>query len=336
MQGISDRREIDVVGAGILGLWQTLVLARAGHRVRLLEASPAPFADAASRWAGAMLAPYCEAEGSDAHVRALGIEALQLWRALYPGLVNAGTLVVAGARDRPELARFARLAPGHEQIGPDRIAELEPDLAGRFASALFFPDEAHMTTPAALAFLLDECRRAGAEIRLGTAWTEETSQARFVVDCRGIAARAHMERLRGVRGERLLVRARDVGLHRPVRLLHPRHPLYVVPWQDGIHLVGATVIESEDPSAMTVRSALELLGLVYALHPAFGEAEIIELGAGIRPAFPDNTPHAEIRGRRILVNGAYRHGFLLAPVLAHAVADYIVTGTARPGVVQVH
>ena len=58
-------RSIDVVGAGILGLWQALTLARAGHRVRLIEASAAPFAAAQSRFAGAMLAPWCEAEAAE-------------------------------------------------------------------------------------------------------------------------------------------------------------------------------------------------------------------------------------------------------------------------------
>jgi glycine oxidase len=81
-----------------------------------------------------------------------------------------------------------------------------------------------------------------------------------------------------------------------------------------------------------VRSALELLGAAYALHPVFGEAQIIETGAGLRPAFPDNLPRAEIRGggAHILVNGAYRHGFLLAPVLAEAVAGYLANQTPHP------
>jgi glycine oxidase len=140
-----------------------------------------------------------------------------------------------------------------------------------------------------------------------------------------MSAASELPTLRGVRGERLVIRSHEIRLRRPVRLLHPRHPLYVVPWTDGRFLVGATVVESEDAGAITVRSALELLGTAYALHPAFGEAEILETGAGVRPAFPDNLPHAEIRdgGRHILVNGAYRHGFLLAPVLAEAVAGFL-------------
>jgi glycine oxidase len=113
---------------------------------------------------------------------------------------------------------------------------------------------------------------------------------------------------------------------RPVRLLHPRHPLYVVPWGGRRYMIGATVIESDDDGPATVRSALELLGSAYALHPAFGEAQILDLGAGVRPAFADNVPKIVVRGRTIHVNGLYRHGFLLAPVLAELVADYLATG----------
>src|SRR5215467_486400 len=96
---------ITVVGAGITGLWQALTLARRGHRVRLVEQSRQPFARAASAYAGAMLAPYCEAEAGEPVVRELGQRALALWRTTYPGVVTRGTLVVAGARDHAELVR---------------------------------------------------------------------------------------------------------------------------------------------------------------------------------------------------------------------------------------
>lgn len=318
-------RDIDVVGAGILGLWQALTLARAGHRVRLIEAASEPFADAQSRFAGAMLAPWCEAEAAEPIVRDAGIAMLDTWRATVPGIVEGGTLVLAQARDIGELKRFARLAPGHAEIDAARIDALEPDLAGRFRQGLLYEREAHMRTPAALAALLEAIRVTGAEIRLGERW-ERPGKADFTIDCRGLAARAELPTLRGVRGERLLVRACDVALGRPVRLLHPRFPLYVVPWGDGLHLIGATVIESDDASPMTVRSALELLGMAYALSPAFGEAEIVELSAGVRPAFPDNVPRVVPRGRIIHVNGAHRHGFLLAPALARIVADLVAEG----------
>ena len=138
----------------------------------------------------------------------------------------------------------------------------------------------------------------------------------MVVDCRGFAARAELRQLRGVRGEMIRVRTRKVSLTRTVRLLHPRIPLYVVPRASCEFMIGATMIESAERGAVSVRSAIEMLGAAYALHPAFGEAAILEMSADVRPAFPDNEPRIEEREGRIFVNGFYRHGFLLAPAFA--------------------
>lgn len=330
-------QSITVVGAGIVGLWQALTLARAGHRVRLVERSSQPFADAASRLAGAMLAPYCEAEAAGPVVRDLGLSALPLWRRTVPGVVFDGTLVVAPARDRAELTRFARLTEGHRAVGQQEIAALEPDLGDRFANGLFFADEGHVVPAAAMGSLLDQARAAGVDVRLGS--EDDAAGGTLRIDCRGLAARDKLPGLRGVRGERLVIRTPEVRLSRPVRLLHPRHPLYIVPWGDGRFLVGATVIESEDAGPVTVRSALDLLALAYTVHPAFGEAEIVEMAAGLRPAFADNLPRIIRRGDTLFVNGVFRHGFLIAPALAQLVAETlegrslpssIVTSEATP------
>jgi glycine oxidase len=277
-----------------------------------------------------MLAPDCEAEAAPAVVRDLGRQSLACWRAVYPGLVTNGSLVVAAPRDRPDLVRFARLTEARHWLDEAGIAESEPALGTRFPAGLLFPDEAHMSAPDALAHLLVSARAAGAEIAFGSPLPDRPEPGAVLIDCRGLAARGELPTLRGVRGERILVRAPDVTLSRPVRLLHPRHPLYVVPWPEGRYMIGATVIESEEAGAASVRSVLELLGTAYALHPAFGEAEILDVGAGVRPAFPDNVPRALVcdGARRILVNGAYRHGYLLAPILAHAVLD-VVAGTTH-------
>jgi glycine oxidase len=317
---------ITVVGAGITGLWQALTLVRRGHRVRLVERSSEPFADAASSYAGAMLAPYCEAEGAEPLVKDLGLQSLALWKEAYPGVVANGTLVVAGTRDRAELDRFARMTEGFETLNAERVHALEPGFDGRFASGLYYAGEAHLEPCEAMRFLLDAARGAGADIATGVAWTERSQDGDAVVDCRGLAARGALADLRGVRGERLIVHSREVVLQRPVRLVHPRHPLYVVPWGDGRYMIGATVIESDDAGPITVRSALELLGAAYALHPAFAEAEVLDAGAGVRPAFPSNVPKIVVRGRTLHVNGLYRHGFLLAPALARLVADYLESG----------
>ena len=319
------KRAITVVGAGITGLWQALLQARRGHAVRLIERSPRPFADAASAYAGAMLGPFCETEHYAPVIRDLGLKSIRLWREAFPGTILNGTLVVAAARDRSEIDHFARLTEGHERVGDAAIAALEPDL-GRFTDGLFYAQEGHVAPRAAMQFLLDELKRAGVELTFGQEWMGPSSADELVIDCRGLGARDQLEHLRGVRGERAIVRTREVSLRRPVRLLHPRHSLYVVPWDDGLFMVGATVIESDDAGPITVRSALELLSKLYALHPAFGEAEIVDAAAGVRPAFPDNVPKVIVRGQTIHVNGLYRHGFLLAPALAELVDGYLQTG----------
>jgi glycine oxidase len=124
----------------------------------------------------------------------------------------------------------------------------------------------------------------------------------------------------------LLVRAPDVSLSRPVRLLHPRMPVYVVPRGQGLYMVGATMIESDAERRISARSMLELLSAAYALHPGFSEAEVLETGAGLRAAFPDNLPRIRRLDGVLHVNGLYRHGFLLAPALARRAAEALLEG----------
>ncbi|MGH1418508.1 MAG: FAD-dependent oxidoreductase [Hyphomicrobiaceae bacterium] len=340
----SHKPPVVIVGAGILGLWQALLLARAGFAVTVYETSKTPFSDTASRFAGAMLAPDCEGEAAPDIVRTLGHEGIKIWRDVYSGVVNAGSLVVAAPRDIGELQRYQNQTHGSERVDAERLGALEPDLGGRFSTGLFFADEAHVATPDAMRFLLQAATEAGAEFRFGcevpshqaSATETDATGSQVIVNCRGLAARHDLADLRGVRGERIVIKSGDVTLSRPIRLLHPRHPLYVVPWGDGEYMIGATVIESEDDGPATVRSALELLGLAYSLCPAFGEAEILDIGAGVRPAYPNNVPGIQIRdgGQKIFVNGAFRHGFLLAPVLAEAVLGLLEAGESNHPLIQ--
>jgi glycine oxidase len=322
--------KIAIRGAGIAGLWQALTLARRGHAVVVAERSAQPFAEACSPYAGAMLAPRCEEESAEAVIRELGERGIALWRATYPDLVTNGSLVVAAPRDRSLLDRFERMTQGGTQLDADALANLEPGLAPRFGSALYYAGEAHVNPSAALLFLLGAVRDAGIAVHLGQDAIPEGADV--VIDCRGLAAKDALTNLRGVRGERIVVRAPEIAIQRPVRLLHPRFPLYLVPWGKGLFMVGATAIESEDAGPVTLRSALELLSAAYVLDPGFGEAEILALGAGVRPAFPDNRPRIIPTRGYIYVNGLYRHGFLLAPVLAEMVADYLETGATNPEV----
>src|SRR5262245_59166970 len=315
---------VTIIGAGIAGAWQALLFAQAGHTVTLHERSDAAMTLSTSHWAGGMLAPWCEAETSEPIISRLGIRSLDLWREHFPNTPFKGSLVVAHARDRSDFERFARLTSGHRRLDAAGLGELEPSLDGRFREGLFYPDEGHVEPRRVLPELHARILKAGGKIEFGSD-IDVADLDGIVIDCRGLAARDAEPELRGVKGEMIIVETDEVELSRPVRLIHPRWPLYVIPRGDSRFMLGATSIESED-SAVSVRSALELLGAAYAVHPAFAEARILEFGAGLRPAYPDNLPRISIEQERIAVNGLYRHGFLLAPALAELTLFYVERG----------
>ncbi|QDG77945.1 glycine oxidase ThiO [Labrenzia sp. PHM005] len=314
-------KTVVIKGAGVAGLALTYELATRGVAVTVVDPS-GPGPKSASWYAGGMLAPWCERENAAEDVLLLGKEAVSWWETVLPGHVHPnGTLVVAPPRDRQELSRFASRTSCYDWIDGADVGELEPDLAGRFSKALFFKDEAHLDPRKALTALKGKLEKLG--VRFCQAPAEVQAGAEIEVDCTGM--KALETGLRGVRGEMAILHAPDVTLSRPVRLLHPRIPVYIVPRDNHHFMVGATMIESDQGGPVTVRSLMELLNAAYAVHPAFAEAQIVETGTGVRPAYADNFPQVRQDGNRLSLNGFYRHGFLLAPSMAQRAANQILS-----------
>ncbi len=320
-------RELDmrvvVVGAGVAGLVTAIELAERGASVEVLERG-ARLGERACAWAaGGMIAPWCEAETGEEEAARLGPEALGWWPRQIAEISVEGTLVVASRRDQAELTRFSRRTDHFEWADAARLGELEPDLAGRFDRALFFPEEAHVDPRAALPALQRRLEALGGSVRFGVSADPDEIDAKAVVDCRGFGARETLKDLRGVRGEMVMLRTEEISLKRPIRLLHPRIALYVIPRADHVFMVGATAMESASRAKISARSAVELINGAYALHPAFGEAEVVETCAEVRPSFPDNLPRVLREGRVVRVNGLYRNGFLLSPTFGRLAADAV-------------
>lgn len=318
--------KIAIIGAGVAGMTCAVEFAERGAAVEIFEQAQGFGPQSCSWYAGGMLSPWCEYEHSAELIAEFGEQSLAWWTKRVPTVVRQGSLVLAHGRYSSELVAFSRRTTRYEELDAAAIGELEPALKGRFLRALFFRDEAHVDPRKALRSLADRVIALGGRIHFGVTCADQSTNDRLVIDCTGWAARHHLKDLRGVKGEMLLLRSKEVTLRRPVRLLDPRIPAYIVPRPDGVFMVGATMIESEDASRITARSMVELLSAACSLHPAFAEAEVLEIGAQVRPAFPDNMPRIVWRRDRIHINGFYRHGFLLAPAFACMAADAVLNG----------
>ena len=324
---------VEIAGAGLMGRLIGWRLARAGAAVTLYERATRTAPQSAAHVAAAMLAPVSEYPDADPEVFAMGKRSLALWPEWLDELNvpygMSGSLLVSHGPDGPLLDKFHRSLGVHSTtearwLDGDTIAAMEPALAGRFRRGLHLPGEGWLDNRALLTAMESRC----GTIRFNRSVDPNDLPGDVVIDCRGLGAK--LPGLRGVRGEAIRVRAPEVGLSRPVRLMHPRYQLYAAPRPGGEYVIGATQIESESQQGVTVRSALELLSAAFALHPGFAEAEILELCAGLRPAFADNRPRIEWQAGILRVNGLYRHGFLIAPVLLERVMEEIASRCALP------
>jgi glycine oxidase len=327
---------VAVIGAGVAGLACAVELAERGAQVQLLERDVPPVRGGCSWFAGGMLAPWCERENTEELIATLGAPGIEWWQRRLPSTARHGTLVVAQPRDTLELTRFARRTAQWQWLDSEGLQQLEPELGERFDRALFFAEEAHLEPRAALTALSERLLELGVPMQFGVDAHASELDADVTVDCRGLAARDVLTDLRGVKGEMLLVHSSEIHLSRPVRILHPRIPMYIVPRGSGLYMIGATSIESEDAVRITARSIIELLNGACVVHPAFAEAHIVELGTQVRPAFADNLPKLRWHERTLYVNGLYRHGYLLAPMLAQMAAQAVLNDACYPEVMDAH
>jgi glycine oxidase len=347
--------KIGIAGAGLLGRLLAFELVRAGHRVDVYDPASDALGRGAAGWTAAgMLSPVAELESADASVFAMGLRSLVRWPQLLAGLGESispvefhqrGSLLVAHRGDEGAARRVVDLlkhkAPSAfapQALAVPDLRELEPAIHG-CAHAWMLPGEGQIHTVQAMTALHQAATQHGAQWHWGesvqrvSAGVLHTSAAEhrqehtfdWVFDVRGTGARpsAAMKlddaeftsQVRGVRGEIFWLDAPSVVLHRPVRLLHPRHRVYIVPRQDGQIVVGASEIESEDRSPVSLRTTLELLSAAHSILPELAEARIIHSETNLRPALPDNLPRLETSSGITRINGLFRHGWLIAPAL---------------------
>lgn len=344
-----------------MGRLLAVALAKRGAQVELFEKGGSDGNLAAARIAAAMLAPLAESAITEDNVVRMGVHSLPRWKQLIDELAKPvffqqdGTLILWHRQDSSDAERFASHLErncDHNQalskpihLDSQSLAEIEPGVAERFTQGLYLPNEGQLDNRQLLEALLAELTL----MKVPCHWNQaaDPKQLRthknsfdWVIDCRGLGAKVSWEHagnsakdLRGVRGEVIRLHAPEVKLRRPTRLIHPRYPIYIAPKEDDVYVVGATEIESEDLSPMSVRSALELLSAVYTVHSGFAEARILEMATQCRPTLKDNLPEISVdrkpnQAGLMMINGLYRHGFMISPAILDCALEILDCGSS--------
>ncbi|MDT9000771.1 FAD-dependent oxidoreductase [Paucibacter sp. APW11] len=339
--------QIAIAGAGLVGRLFAWALAHAGHQVRVFDARPGPEPlfdgqGAAAFTAAGMLSPLAELEQATPDIARLGWRSLQLWPQICAALSTPvrlrreGSLLLAHRQDQGAAARvLARLRQAGagfalpEALEAAQLQQLEPALHAPGLQAWLLPGEGLIHPLQAMAAL--HGNSPGVDWQWNSAVIVahhhrlELADGRridadWAIDARGLGARPALP-LRGVRGEVVALELPAHGLQRPIRLMHPRHRIYLVPRSEHELLLGASEIESEDRSAVSLQTAVELMAAAHSLMPQLGEARITRLDRNLRPALPSNAPLSVAGTGLIQLNGLYRHGWLLAPALVQQLLE---------------
>jgi glycine oxidase len=333
---------IAILGGGLVGSLLAWRLARQGKKVRVYEASAENSPQSAAYTAAAMIAPFAERSVCHPEVFNAGLRSLELWPKLLKELEQdsgvkvsyqtQGSLLLAHPSDYAEMRQFETDMRIHQLLNHESVKHLaggevralEPDVAAHFIEGYWLKNDAQVDNRSLLVALKKAAQSMGAEYYFNSQVNKEGDHwcchgkhinAERFIDTRGVNAKAEINNLRGVRGEVLWVSCPEVNIQRPLRLLHPRYHLYLVPRGEGRYQLGATEIESEDRSPVSVRSAMEMLSALWTLVPSMSEARILSFETNLRPATPDHKPIIQQHENTLSINGLFRHGYLLAPAL---------------------
>ncbi len=343
---------VGIAGAGVLGRLLAWQLSRAGHAVTVFDSAagaevPAATNPRAAGWTAAgMLSPVAELEKADENVFALGLQSCALWPQIVAQLRLPvtldfrGSLLLAHRTDAGAAQRVIHLLQAKAQplfqpqpLSSEQLAEREPDVRGS-SLAWLLPKEGRIHTHEAMLALADQATVQGVRWHWGQAIqqveagklldsTGTTHTFDHVFDVRGMGAAPQLP-VRGVRGEVFWLHAPHVQVNHALRLMHPRYSVYMVPRPNNILVVGASEIETEDRSPVSLRTTVELLSAAHSVIPALSEARVVHSETNLRPALPDNLPRLEQTAGMTRINGLFRHGWLLAPALVEQAIQTIM------------
>lgn len=360
--------DVIVVGAGIVGCAIAYELARRGASVRVVEERTAGMG--ATQASAGMLAPYVEGGTSpeflELLVRSLGlfddfIARVQSDSQLAIPYRRTGSLQVAVTpAEVRELenaaARLAAQGVGASLLDAQTARAEEPHLSRHVIGALVVPLHGFVAAGALTRALAAAASRYGVQMiegsrvrRIASAGGNLDDLGNVIVETdrgllRGsavvlaagswsgqieIAGLTHRVPVRPIRGQLVRLSWNGPALRRV--LWSDR--CYVVPWDDGTLLVGATMEDVGFDERTTAEGVRGLIEAACELIPEAGAAGFLGARAGLRPASTDMRPI--IGASRVVQNLMYatahhRNGVLLAPLTAVLVADAMLDDRLDP------
>lgn len=342
--------DVLIVGGGVIGCALAYDLAAAGIGVKLLERDTV--GAGTSYGAGGMLAPQIEFSEGGLGLE-WGLRSLDLYREwdhticdrIGLGLDLDLSGVVRATEGGPdELGALAarQVQMGHvaRLLDGPGIRDWAPGINSEAQFGLWVPG-GQVDAWRATRVLAQAAASQGAIIHTGVTVTglEDgavlTSMGRLEAQYIIVAAGAWIPHLldlplRPVKGQRLLVELPQLLARVPIF----GDSVYVVPKAGGRYFLGATEESDGGYDRRVTLAGLTAVGAAAErLFPKLAQAEVVEQWAGLRPVFPDGLPMiapVPQYDRVLVVGGHYRHGFLLAPVTARAVRDWMIKGTPLP------
>lgn len=348
--------DIIVVGAGVVGCAIAEELAHRGASVEIVDERPVGMG--ATQASAGVLAPYIETrEGHpllELTVRSLGLYDAFVARVAAESGVSvayrrSGTITLATDETEWQALQTAaqflsRCNASHALLDAAAANSEEPHLANSVIGGLLINEHGFVAANDLTRGLVASARRHGAQLieqsRVRRIFTKgddlvvETDRGTLSTDAvvlaagswsgdievNGLSARLPV---RPVRGQLLYLSWPGT----PLRRVTWTHRCYLVPWDDGTVLVGATMEEAGFDERVTVAGVRDLLESACELVPHAWSAGFRGARVGLRPGTPDDLPVIGVSAtlpNLVYATGHYRNGVLLAPLTAQLVADALL------------